>query len=109
MREHLPSPHLRVAGDRDRSVTTVAAVGGSGMSLAGAARAAGAEVFVTADCKHHDVLDALALGLAVIDAGHHATEVAAMPAFRDALARDAAAQGLTATVLGSTVDTDPWS
>ena len=109
LRERLPSPHLRTAGDREREVTTVATVGGSGMSLAGAARAAGADLFVTGDCKHHDVLDALALGLAVVDAGHHATEDAAMPAFRAALERDAAARGLTAAVLGSTVDTDPWS
>ena len=109
LRERLPAPHLRTAGDRDRAVTTVATVGGSGMSLAGAARAAGADVFVTGDCKHHDVLDALALDLAVIDAGHHATEMAAMPALRRALAEDAAARGLSATVLVSALDTDPWS
>ncbi len=109
LRDRLPSPHLRTAGDRDRPVEVVACVGGSGMSLAGAARAAGADVFVTGDCKHHDVLDALALGLAVIDAGHHATEVAALPAFRDALAADARRRGLGAPVLGSTVNTDPWS
>ena len=109
IREQLPSPHLRVAGDRDRVVEVVATVGGSGMSLAGAARRAGADVFVTGDCKHHDVLDALATGLAVIDAGHHGTEAAAMPAFRAALAADAEHRGLTAAVLGSTVDTDPWS
>ncbi len=109
LRERLPSPHLRVAGDRDREITTVATVGGSGMSLVGAARGAGADLYVTGDVKHHDVLDALAVGLAVIDAGHHATEQAAMPAFRDALQRDAAARGLTAPVLGSAIDTDPWS
>ena len=79
------------------------------MSLVGAAHRAGADLYVTGDVKHHDVLDALALGLAVIDAGHHATEQAAMPAFRDAVARDATARGLTAPVLGSALDTDPWS
>ncbi len=109
LRTGLPSPHLRVAGDRDRDVTTVATVGGSGMSLVGAARAAGADLYVTGDVKHHDVLDALALGLAVVDAGHHATEQAAMPAFRAALAADAEARGLQAPVLGSAIDTDPWS
>jgi len=66
-------------------------------------------VFVTGDCKHHDVLDLLALGLAVVDAGHHATEVAALPAFQAALQRDATGRGLQAPVLVSTVDTDPWS
>lgn len=109
LRDGLPSPHLRTAGDRDRAITTVATVGGSGMSLVGAAHRAGADLYVTGDVKHHDALDALALGLTVIDAGHHATEQAAMPAFCDALARDAAARGLTASVLGSALDTDPWS
>ena len=109
VRDRLPAPHLRTAGDRDAPVEVVATVGGSGMSLAGAARAAGADVFVTGDVKHHDVLDALALGLAVLDAGHHATEQAAMGRFRDALQADATARGLQAPVLGSGVDTDPWS
>lgn len=109
LREDLPSPHLRTAGERDRHVEVVATVGGSGMSLAGAALGAGADVFVTGDCKHHDVLDALTSGLAVIDAGHHATEQAAMARFRAALADDARGRGLGARVLGSTTDTDPWS
>lgn len=109
LREGLPSPHLRAAGGRDREIRTVATVGGSGMSLVGAALGAGADLYVTGDVKHHDVLDALAVGLAVVDAGHHATEQAAMPAFRAALERDATARGLTAPVLGSAIDTDPWS
>lgn len=109
LRDGLPSPHLRTAGDRERQVEAVACVGGSGMSLVGAAQAAGADVFVTGDCKHHDVLDALAVGLAVIDAGHHGTEAAALPAFCEALAADAGRRGLSAPVLGSSVNTDPWS
>ena len=59
--------------------------------------------------KHHDTLDLLAQGLAVVDAGHHATENAAVPAVAEALRADAAERGLTAPVLVSTVDTDPWS
>jgi dinuclear metal center YbgI/SA1388 family protein len=109
LRAELPSPHLRVGGDRERVVELVATVGGSGGSLAVAAVAAGADVLVTGDMKHHDTLDLLAQGLAVIDAGHHATEVAAMPAWIDALRLDAADVGLRAPVLASTLDTDPWS
>ncbi|MFT6804044.1 MAG: dinuclear metal center YbgI/SA1388 family protein [Nitriliruptoraceae bacterium] len=109
LRHRMPSPHLRIAGDRSRMVQTVATVGGSGMSLAGAALAAGADVYVTGDCKHHDVLDVIAQGMAVIDAGHHATENAALPAWISALTADAKAQGLSASVLASQVDTDPWS
>jgi dinuclear metal center YbgI/SA1388 family protein len=108
LRTALPSPQLRVAGDPERAVTTVAAVGGSGGSLVGAALAAGADVLVTADLTHHVVLDALELGLALVDAGHHATEVAAMPALRTRLERLAAAEGLEAPVVASGIDTSPW-
>jgi hypothetical protein len=108
LRTALPSPQLRVAGDPERAVTTVAAVGGSGGSLAGAALAAGADVLVTADLTHHVVLDALELGLALVDAGHHATEVAAMPALRTRLERLAAVEGLEAPVVASGIDTSPW-
>lgn len=109
LRVDLPAPHLRCAGPRERAVATVAVVGGSGGSLAGAALAAGADVLVTGDMKHHDTLDLLAQGLAVVDAGHHATEVAALPAWIAALRRDADERGLQAPVIASSVDTDPWS
>jgi putative NIF3 family GTP cyclohydrolase 1 type 2 len=79
IRDQLPAPHLRFAGDPSRSITTVAVVGGAGDSLIGAALGAGVDVYVTGDLRHHVTLDALEQGLALIDAGHHATEVAAMP------------------------------
>jgi dinuclear metal center YbgI/SA1388 family protein len=107
--EGLPSPHLRVSGDLKRRVRRVAACGGAGDSLIGDALAAGADVYVTGDLRHHPVLDASTQGLALIDAGHHATEAAALPALRGALAHAAAAQGLRAEIVASEVSTDPWS
>jgi dinuclear metal center YbgI/SA1388 family protein len=105
----LPAPHLRVGGDLDAPVHTVAACGGAGDSLIGAAQAAGVDVYVTGDLRHHVALDARTLGLAVIDAGHFATEAAALPAFRAALERLAAERGLHARLLPSEVRTEPWA
>ncbi len=105
----LPSPHLRVAGDLDRPVRRVAACGGAGDGLIGAALTAGADLYVTGDLRHHPALDARSQGLALIDAGHHATEAAALPLLRTALVEGAAGRGLTAAVAASAVDTDPWS
>lgn len=105
----LPSPHLRVAGPLDRVVRTVAACGGAGDSLVDSAHASGADVFVTGDLRHHVVLDALQLGLSVVDAGHHATEAAALPALHGRLQAMAAARGLGAGLLPSSVTTQPWS
>jgi putative NIF3 family GTP cyclohydrolase 1 type 2 len=108
IRAELPAPHLRYAGDPDREVRTVAAVGGAGDSLIGAAAGAGADVYVTGDLRHHVTLDALELGLTLIDAGHHATEVAALPSWRARLEEAATARGLSATVVASAVPTVPW-
>ena len=55
----LPSTEwgVRAAGDPDLRVRTVAVCGGSGSSLIPLARAAGAQVFVTSDLKHHQVVE----------------------------------------------------
>ena len=108
VRDRLPAPHLRFAGDPDRLVRRVATVGGAGDGLIGAALGAGADVYITGDLRHHVTLDALEQGLAMIDAGHHATEVAAMPAWVDRLVELAAARGLSAPVVASGTPTGPW-
>ena len=61
-------------GDADRIVETVALVGGSGGSDVSAAAMAGADVFVTGECKHHQALEAMARGIAVLTCGHYETE-----------------------------------
>ena len=53
-------------------------------------------------------LPALELGLALIDAGHHATESAAMPVFAQRIAAAAGQRGLHAPVGLSTITTTPW-
>jgi dinuclear metal center YbgI/SA1388 family protein len=109
IRDGLPAPHLRYAGNPDRLVRTVAVVGGSGDSLVGAALGAGADVFVTGDLKHHVVLDALEQGLALVDAGHHATESAALPRWVDRLQAAATDRGLGASLVRSAIPTAPWA
>jgi dinuclear metal center YbgI/SA1388 family protein len=108
IRRELPAPHLRFAGDADRPVRTVAVVGGAGDSLIGAALGAGADVYITGDLRHHVTLDALEQGLALIDAGHHATEVAAMPIWIERLAGMARDRGRAASVVASKVPTVTW-
>jgi dinuclear metal center YbgI/SA1388 family protein len=73
---------LRVAGDPDAPVRTVAVCGGAGDSLLAAARAAGADVYLTADLRHHPASEFReAGGTALVDAAHWATE---WPWLRDA-------------------------
>lgn len=82
--------YLKVHGDVGKPVRRVALCGGGGSSLYRDAARAGADVFVTGDTKHHDVLDANALGLAVIDAGHFDTERPGMIALSERLKKSLA-------------------
>jgi dinuclear metal center YbgI/SA1388 family protein len=68
-------PEVRMVSDSpDRSIRTVAVCGGAGAYLMSDAHRAGADAFVTADVRHHEYIDALTLGIALIDAGHAQTE-----------------------------------
>ncbi len=68
------STPVRMVGDPKLPLQTAAVVGGSGGDFAAEAKAAGAQVLITGDVSYHDALDAQALNLAVLDAGHFATE-----------------------------------
>jgi dinuclear metal center YbgI/SA1388 family protein len=95
---------VRTAGDPDRVVRRVAVCGGSGGDLAATAASAGADVLVTADLKHHATGEAVAdSGVALVDAGHWATEWPWLGQLAGELA---------ATVAATTVSnlvTDPWT
>lgn len=60
--------------DGKREITRVALCGGAGAYLLEDAVHAGAQAFVTADTKHHELLNAEAHELTLVDAGHFYTE-----------------------------------
>jgi dinuclear metal center YbgI/SA1388 family protein len=101
---------VRAAGRPDQVVRTVAVCGGSGSSLIGAAAAAGADAYLSADFKHHQVLESVAgssgPAMALVDAPHWATE----RPFLDNLAQRLRDRfGTTVEVAVSAQVTDPWS
>ena len=65
---------IRVFGDMNKKVHVLAVSPGSGKSAVRPAIEKGADVLVTGDIGHHDGIDAVEQGLAVIDAGHYGTE-----------------------------------
>ena len=96
---------LRVAGDPDRMIREVAVCGGAGDSLLDAARAAGVDVYLTADLRHHPASEfGEHAGPALIDAAHWATEWPWLP---EAQRRLAAALDVKTRV--STYVTDAWT
>jgi len=76
---------IQVAGPRRKTVRRVAVVGGSGAEFAGAAREAGADLYVTGDVKYHQALEAAASGMPVADVGHASGERWILPEFRRVL------------------------
>jgi dinuclear metal center YbgI/SA1388 family protein len=107
-RRRLAAPAVRFVGAPDRPVHRVAVCGGAGVSCAGAARAAGADVLVTADLRYHEARDVEATGLALVDPGHQATEAPVVPWVADELQRAAAAAGLEVTILCAPPREDVW-
>ena len=107
--ESLPSHHsaVRVAGDAERLIETVALCGGSGDFLLATAQAAGADAYVTSDLRHHPVSEHLEQpgACAVVDVPHWSAEWTWLPVAAAALT--SRLPGLDVRV--STIVTDPWT
>lgn len=105
---------VRWSGDPDREVRTVAVAGGAGDDAFDAARASGADAYVTADLRHHPVLEDVELtavrgGPAILDAGHYATEWPWLPVAARRIGAALAARGARVDLTVSTRCTDPWA
>lgn len=100
---------VRVAGAFDRPVRTVAVCGGAGDSLLGEPLVRSADVYVTADLRHHPASEAVetarvAGGPALVDVSHWASEWLWLEVAADELR--AALPGVEVAV--SELRTDPW-
>lgn len=104
---------VRVAGEPDREVGTVALCGGAGDFLLDRARAAGADVYVTSDLRHHPASELREHAAqderrapALVDVAHFAAEWTWLPVLRERLAGEL---GDTVELRVSTITTDPWT
>lgn len=103
---------VRVSGPRDAIVSRVAICGGAGDSLFDAVRAANADVYVTADLRHHPALEAKEATLDgrpyLVDVSHFASEWMWLPAAAQSLINYAQDAGWDVEILVSSVNSDPW-
>lgn len=103
---------VRVSGPRDAMVSRVAICGGAGDSLFDAVRAANADVYVTADLRHHPALEAKEATLDgrpyLVDVSHFASEWMWLPAAAQSLINFAEDSGWDLEILVSSVNSDPW-
>ncbi len=99
---------IRIVGDPARQVNKVALCGGSGATLLREALFQGADVLVTGDIKYHEAREAEAAGLAIVDAGHFATELPMVAGFARVLRQELERRGLTAEVNICQDEKDPF-
>ena len=103
---------VRVSGDRDGLVRRVAVCGGAGDSLFGEVRASNADVYVTADLRHHPASEAREATVDdrpyLIDVSHFASEWLWLPAAAEALGNVLSDQGHDVEIRVSTTNSDPW-
>ncbi len=100
---------IRVSGDYDRVIETVALCGGAGDSLLGEAAVLASDVYITSDLRHHPASESrenakVGSGPALVDVSHWASEWLWLDVAAEELR--AALAGVTVTV--SDLRTDPW-
>lgn len=66
--------HVMLYGNPGAEVDKIAVCPGSGKSVIGAAIQKGAECLITGDIGHHEGIDAVEMGLNIIDASHYGIE-----------------------------------
>jgi len=104
----LACPTLRLVGDPAAKVTKIAVCGGSGANLLHEAARQGADVLVTGDVKYHEARAAESLGVALLDAGHFATEQLMVDELTARLKQAAQARRLTITINAAEGESDPF-
>lgn len=101
---------VRVSGDYEQLVKTVAVCGGAGDSLISAAQGLSADVYVTSDLRHHPAQDAKELAaisispMSLIDVSHWASEWLWLETAAQQLANDFS----NVDFVVSELRTDPW-
>ncbi len=104
---------VRVAGDKDALVQRIAVVGGAGDGQFDAARASGADVYLTADLRHHPASEArqrAAGGIPyLVDVSHWASEWPWLAGCESRLVAGLGDAGSSVETRISATRTDPWT
>lgn len=105
----LAMDRLAIAGPLPSRVRQVAVCGGSGSDLAPAARAAGADIFISGEIKHSTARWAEGNGFCIVDGGHWATENIIVPRLTKQIRQFFTTNNHDLPVLSSSCQTNPFS
>lgn len=108
VKSSLSATSLRFVGTADQRVAKVAVCGGSGMSTYADAVRQGADCLVTGDIRFHEAQRARAEGVALIDAGHFATEHLMISGLTEELQKRFEERHLDVDIVAMTTEQDPF-
>lgn len=94
---------IKVIGNTDKTVETVGISGGSGSHHMYAAKKRNCDVYITGDITYHTALDAVQLGITLMDVGHHVEVV-----FIDYVSKMLEKQFPDIEFIESQIDTNPY-
>lgn len=102
---------VRVAGEPEQMVSTIAVQGGAGDDLLTTAHRLKADVYLTSDLRHHPATEAVARpdAPALIDVSHWAAEWTWLPVLKDQLLDGVAESQTSLSITVSQIRTDAWS
>ncbi len=94
---------VKVIGKTDKTIEKVAISGGSGSHHMYAAKKMNCDVYLTGDITYHTALDAIQLGITLIDVGHHVEKV-----FVDEIVQMLGKQFPDVSFVASEIDSNPY-
>ncbi len=103
LKDKLDIESVKVIGNDDKIVETVGISGGSGSKHMYQAKMRGCNCYLTGDITYHTALDAVGMGITLIDIGHYAEKI-----FVKAIIRILSQQFKEVQFLASEVDTNPY-
>jgi len=106
IKKALCAEKVKIAGDPNKLIKKVAMLNGAGNKYVNKARFAGADVLITGDMQYHEMLDAVEMGMSIIDVGHFTSEKIMIPAVAEYLRNKCADNGFQVEVLESKSNED---
>ncbi len=100
--------HVRIVSTVECEVQSVFCASGSGMGYLADALNYKADVMVTGDVRYHAALEALELGMPVIDAGHYGLEKEAVSMLLECFQKEFEREHLEISCIACNVEQDPF-
>ncbi len=104
LHEEFSIDDIKLIGNKKEVISKVALSLGSGSHHMNPAKRKNADVFLTGDVTYHTALDAIQIGLTILDIGHYAEKI-----FKDAIAEKINSKFPEVDVIISSVNTNPYT